>query len=81
MINPREFKLSGNEFKIIQYLKIKNDDTQEEMAYKLKLSTRTIRDTLQVLTKLRLIDTINLNKNRLQYKYKYKVNDVEKWIL
>jgi predicted transcriptional regulator len=77
MINPIEFKLKSTEFKILQYLKVNNIISQEEIAYQLNLGVRTVRDNISMLNNLGII---NVEKHKDICKPStYYINDVEQW--
>jgi DNA-binding MarR family transcriptional regulator len=77
MIDSLEFKLKSGEFKLLQYLKIKNDDTQVEIAYQINMSDRQIRDNLKMLE---LLNVINIHK-KSNNRNSYTINNSKEWTL
>lgn len=75
MINPIEYKLQGNDFKLLQFLKTTNKPiTNRELCNALNVSDRTIRDCVKVLKEHEII-TIKKAKTTNHY----FINDLALW--
>lgn len=72
-----EYKLTGNEFKLLHLLKNYNNTmTQREIAKKLNTCVRSIRDNVKTLTDYNIIKV-----EKVKTKNKYHVNSTDKWNL
>lgn len=83
-MNRIEYKLKGNEFKLLQYLKtLSKVKTQNEMAQDLHMSIRTIRDNLRNLKDYKVIvfKKADTKKDRGDYPNMYTINDISLWNL
>lgn len=75
MINPIEYKLQGNDFKLLQFLKtVNNPISNVELSNALEISERTIRNCVKVLREHNIIKTTRVNLT-----YQYFINDLALW--
>lgn len=75
MINTIEYKLHGNDFKLLQFLKtIDRPISNREISSELNISDRTIRSCVKVLREHNIIKTTRVNLT-----YQYFVNDFSLW--
>lgn len=75
MINPIEYKLQGNDFKLLQFLKtVNNPISNIELSNALEISERTIRSCVKVLREHNIIKTTRVNLT-----YQYFINDLALW--
>ncbi len=76
-----EYKLIGNEFKILQFLKTVDEPiSQADMSIVLNINTRTIRMSLQSLREKKVIVSEKVER-RGKYPSKYFVNNIDLWEL
>ena len=81
MINKIEYsKLTGNEFMLLQYLKVNSDVRQAKIAEDLGTTARSIRNTLKVLHGLYIIEIEKVMRKGSETNI-YTVNEVEKWCI
>jgi len=75
MINPIEYKLQGNDFKLLQFLKtVNNPISNRELSNALEISERTIRSCVKVLKEHEII-TIK----KVETTNQYFINDLALW--
>jgi DNA-binding MarR family transcriptional regulator len=84
MIDPIEYKLTGNEFKIVQYLKQFDSKqiTASEMSKEVGMTSRSIR---RIVSDLEHFKVIKINRfppekgERSTMANEYKLNDKKEW--
>lgn len=77
IFNPIEYKLTGNEFKLLQLLKtIKEPISYNELSKKTNINDRSLRNIVRVLHGMYIIE-----KEIVKGKNKYTINSYEKWLL
>ena len=77
MINPIEYKLTGNEFKFLQFLKtIDEPISYRELSQALDISEKGLRNIVRVLHGLYVIE-----KDNSTGKNKYTINNYNNWII
>ena len=75
MINTIEYKLQGNDFKLLQFLKtVNNPISNRELCNALNISERTIRNCVKVLKEHEII-TIK----KVETTNQYFINDLALW--
>ena len=79
MINSTEYKLSGNEFKVLQFLKTHKDNISlSELSSNVNMSARSLQTHLRVLHGFYIIEKENDSDSGVN---KYTVNELEEWRL
>lgn len=77
MINPIEYQLQGNEFKLLQLLKtIDEPISYSELSKRINISDRSIRNIVRILHGLYVIE-----KEVVNGKNKYTINNHDSWLL
>jgi predicted transcriptional regulator len=76
-MNSIEYKLKGNEFKFLQFLKTVDEPiSYRRLAQNLNMSDRAIRNLVRVLHGLYVIEKENKTGTN-----EYTINEYEKWII
>ena len=72
----KEYKLKGNEYKFLQYLKVQeNDESLAEISDNLNIDAKTLKKIVRILEGLYVIEV----ERETTKKNKYTINDYGEW--